>query len=299
MGKKYFLFYTIFLIGACASISSCSLFNPPEIIPCYGHIDSIPLIITNSSVQGTSANAINAAWIYVDDNPIGAFQIPCTFPIIATTGPHKVEIFAGIENVGDAGSRLKYPFYTSYMIPNLTLTQGSTTKFKPTIQYANWTDIPLLENFDNEISPKFYTVPGIEPSDTSMFIVKKANNPNVYQGIASGEVYLDGAKHINYYGFSDTFDLKNDGNAVFMEMNYKTNCVFTVGMYNVYIGGTPVPVVYVDTSSAWKKMYINLQPTIAHSISQYNAGYRLFFYMNSPGASAQLYLDNIKLVRYK
>jgi hypothetical protein len=298
MGKKYFLFYTIFLIGAGASISSCSLFNPPEIIPCYGHIDSIPFIITNSSVQGTSANGINSAWVYVDDNPVGAFQIPSTFPVIATTGQHKIEIVAGVENAGEAGSRLKYPFYTAYVMPGVNLTQGSTTKFKLTTEYASWADIPLLETFDNEITPKFYTVPGIEPSDTSMFIIKKANNPNVYQGISSGEVYLDGAVHVNYYGFSDTFDL-NASNPVFMEMNYKSNCAFTVGMYNVYLQGNPIPVVYIDTSTIWKKMYINLQPTIGSSTSQFHEGYRLYFYMNSSGTSAQLYLDNIKLLRYK
>src|ERR1700679_1828129 len=110
MVKKYSLYVFASCIWLSMALSSCSLFTPPAIIPCYGHIDSIPLVITNFT-QGTSANGINTAWVYVDDNPVGAFQLPCTFPMIATTGQHVVTIFAGVENAGEANNRMKYPFY--------------------------------------------------------------------------------------------------------------------------------------------------------------------------------------------
>jgi hypothetical protein len=304
MEKKYALFFALFLIGICTTISSCSIFNPPEVIPCYGHIDSIPLIITNASVQGTSANGINCAWVYVDDNPVGAFQLPCTFPVIATTGPHKVEIFAGISENGENETRLKYPFYTAYTSSGVTLTQGAVTKFKLSTNYASWTDIPLLEDFDNDLNPQFSTISSIAESDTSMFIIHKGTNSNVYQGIASGEVYLDGVKHTTYYGFSDTFDLANNGDAIFLELNYKSNSAFGIGINSAYISQFIPPFIYIDTANTWKKLYVNLQPAIqGANVPAENGedGYRIYFYMQTATAGVPeiLYLDNIKLVRYK
>lgn len=297
MKKKYFLFILLLSAGLFSTISSCNLFTPPVVIPCYGHIDSMPLIITNPNVQGTSANGINTAWVYVDDNPVGAFQMPCTFPIIATTGAHSVSIFAGIEDYGEPQNRLKYPFYTSYNLTGVALTQGATVKFKPTTGYTSFTDIPFLDDFDNDNGfPKIQDT--VKSShDTTLFIIYANKNPNVYQGTASGEVYID-ANHTGFHGLTDTLMLANNGNAVFFELNYKTNCVFTVGMFSQSSQQT-IPILYIDTTSTWKKMYINLQPTISQYPPTY-FGYNIYIDMQLPQGwtSATLYLDNLKLLRY-
>jgi len=54
------------------------LINPAEPIPSYIHIDKIDLT-TDYSSQGTSSNKITDAWIYVDNELIGAFEMPVTF----------------------------------------------------------------------------------------------------------------------------------------------------------------------------------------------------------------------------
>jgi hypothetical protein len=306
MAKKYFLFILALSIWLSGTMTSCSLFTPPAIIPCYGHIDSIPLIITNPLQQGTSANGINSVWVYVDDNPIGAFQMPVTFPMIATTGQHKVTIFAGVENFGEAENRTKYPFYSSYIL-NTTLTQGATVKFKPTVEYATWAKVGIIDNFDESgLTPQHIYKDTNAPTyskatDTNMYIIHIPNS-NVYQGNGSGLVTVNSTKQY-YNGITDTFNIPNNGSAVFLEMNYKTNNVFTVGLYNVgnsIIGGTAYyPIVYVDTSSTWKKMYINLQPTIG-SYPSYNNEYKIYFNVAlDPGATlGQTYFDNVKIVRY-
>jgi hypothetical protein len=295
MEKKYFLYALFFLFGLSATISSCSLFTPPAIIPCYGHIDSIPLIITNPGVQGTSANGINCAWVYVDNNPVGAFPLPCTFPMIATTGKHNVVIFAGIEDNGSAGSRMKYPFYSAYTLTGTQLTQGATVKFKPTVNYAAWSYVSIVSDYEG-LTNGFQNVI-VDTNDTSMAIIHKPN-PNVYQGNGSGYIALT-ANRYHYRGITDTFSLVSNGNAIFLEINYKTNNIFTVGMENMY-SGQYIPIVYVDTSSTWKKMYINLQPTVASYASPTNAGYKIYIdaQLDSDVTLGQIYIDNIKLVRY-
>lgn len=299
MVKKYYLILILLLCWLSGSLSSCSLFNPPAIVPCYGHIDSIPLVITNYT-QGTSANGINTAWVYLDDNPVGVFQLPCTFPMIAATGPHLITIFGGIEDAGEADNRLKYPFYSAYVLNNCQLTQGATVNFKPKVNYASWAHVNIIEDFEgsqvitNITNGSTYNY---GQCDTSMFVVNSPKS-NVYQGNGSGEVFLNSA-HPNYFGVTDTFNIPNNGNAVFLEMNYKCSNTFTVGMINLYNSPATEPqVVYVDTSSTWKKMYINLQPTVAEYPS--NAGYRIYFNVSLDNGNTvgQVFFDNIKLVRY-
>ena len=276
MVKKYYLSLFLLCIWLSSVLSSCSLFDPPVIVPCYGHIDSIPLVITNFT-QGTSAAGINSAWVYVDDNPVGAFQLPCTFPMIATTGPHLVTIFAGIEDAGEPSNRLKYPFYSSYIINNCTLTQGATVNFKPTIEYASWAHVDIIENFDG--SQQILNIndgSAFGKSDTTMFVVNSPKS-DVYQGSGSGEVAVN-TKNAYYFGVTDTFDIPNNGQAAFLEINYKNTIAFAVGMINMYYSpAQPLAVVYIDTSSTWKKMYINLQPTIGSSPSPAGFGYLIYF----------------------
>ena len=136
--------------------------------------------------------------------------------------------------------------------------------------------------------------------DTNMAKMARVTrpNPNVYQGNSSGYIALTSNKS-SYLGITDTFSLNNNGNPVFIEINYKTNNVFTVGMENMSTGQY-IPVVYIDTSSTWKKMYINLQPTIAASQSSPGYGYKIYIgaSIDNDVTIGQIYLDNIKLVRY-
>ncbi len=297
MEKKYFPYVLFLLLGLSAAMTSCSLFTPPAIVPCYGRIDSIPLIITNPTVQGTSANGINCAWVYVDNNPIGAFPLPCTFPMIATTGTHNVIIFAGVENNGSAATRIKYPFYSAYTLTGTQLTQGATVKFMPIVKYASYSSVSIITDYEG-ITNGFVKDSTSGISDTNMMRISKPN-PNVYQGNASGYVAVNSVDS-HYRGVTiDTFNLANNGNAVFLEINYKTNNIFTVGMVNLYNGQFD-PVIYVDTSSTWKKMYINLQPMIAATASPTGVGYKIYIdvQLDSGVTTGQVYFDNIKLVRY-
>jgi len=296
MVKNYFLFYVLFFAAAAALLPSCNKLNPPEVIPAYGNVDKIALTTTSPATTGSvSTLGITDAWIYVDDNPVGAFQMPTTFPIVASSGTHNVIIFAGIKDDGQSGQRTKYPFFTAYNV-NANLTQGSTTVFKPSITYQSWTDFAWMVDFDGGFSSLSKdNTSGV--SDTSVVIT---NSPEpVFEGTHSGAVYLT-AKKSHFRGVSDTLILRNDGNPVYLEMNYMTNTIFTVGLISeARSPGYVTPIVYVDTSSSWKKMYVNISQTLQTSGSD---SYRIYFQMSidtNKQKSATLYLDNLKLLRHK
>ena len=104
----------LFSFGFFATLlfSSCELYNPSEPIPAYIHIEKFNLT-TDYATQGSNSHKITDAWVYVDDQLIGCFELPATFPVI-TEGTHKVKIVAGIKVNGIASNRGQYPFYNPY-----------------------------------------------------------------------------------------------------------------------------------------------------------------------------------------
>ena len=64
----------LFAIGIIVLLfHSCEIINPEEDIPSYIYVEEIKFTSTNPD-QGSSSNKILDAWVYVDDELIGAFD---------------------------------------------------------------------------------------------------------------------------------------------------------------------------------------------------------------------------------
>ena len=100
----------------------------------------------------------------------------------------------------------------------------------------------------------------------------------------------------DYYG---GFVLPSTGAHVFLEMEYNTNNILTVGLIvrqiGVEIKTHPIIVLY-PTDEKWKKIYINLTPTVSSN------SYADYFYVfvraekESSVDEAIIILDNFKLI---
>jgi hypothetical protein len=294
MAKNYFLrFVLIISLPFLGFMLSCNQLNPPETIPAYAHIDNIHL--DTISGQGTNSANITDAWVYVDNNPVGVFQMPCTFPIVASSGTHQVMVFAGIMQDGVASMRAKYPFYNFYQA-NINLTHGQTVKIKPNVWYTSWAKFHWMEDFEGSGITLHNDTVAKNHCDTIMF----QTSVGAFEG-KSGEVVLCGAKKFNYEGDSDTLmNLPKDGTTpVYLEFNYKSTASFWVGMYYGSIG-SQIPIVAVNPTSVWKKMYVNLQATILqYSTSTLPQPFYIYFSVTRDPSvdTVRFMLDNIKLVQ--
>lgn len=298
MVKKYSPSFIFFLLFQAVVFTSCQELTPPLVIPCYGHVDSISYHFDSLGFRENSSYAnITDAWVYLDNNPVGTFQMPCTFPMIASNGVHTITIYPGIIEDGIADMRTKYPYYTYYTV-NVTLTQNQIVKFSPSVTYTSFAKFVWTENFETGISISSTNV----ASDTSMF---RNNSPSAFQGNWEGAVILDSTNPTNYktyytgYGPTDSL-IKNGSTQVYLEINYKSNTLFSVGLYETAGGDPYIPVaaiVYVLPSNGiWKKMYISLEETIADNPN--GEPFTIYFQMQRPAGDtlSYLYLDNIKLV---
>ena len=291
------IFLTALLFSGLATFISCQKGSELD-IPSYIAIDSIRLSVTGD--QGTAYNKIVDAWVYTDNDLEGAFELPDTFPVLKT-GSLQLKILPGIKINGMAETRAAYPFFNPITIP-LTLTHEKVTEIGNKVTtYNSNTVFAWFEDFED---------PNVSIDTTSRSDVKltRVGDPSLASLVAGegnsfcGKVVIQNDSSIFECISHDSFvfpqytsDLES---SVFMELSYKTNCPFTVGLFIHGAQTVQKPIVVVNPSSTWNKIYINLTPTVLLNTDA--TSFRVFINAQKAenGPDAQIYLDNIKLLHF-
>ena len=275
------------------SIFSCNKFEGDQTVPAYISIDTINLN-TDYFSQGSNSHNITDAWVYVNDQLIGAFELPATIPILAR-GKQKLEIRPGIKLNGIGGTRVPYPFYQPYTVQDFNFIEDSIRKINPVTSYYNTVGYAWLEDFEGTSISLSKTA----QSDTSIYKTTPINNPEAFlseYSSYSGIVNLTPDKNSFKIASFNAFILPGNGSPVMLEVDYKCDRSFGVGMF-ASISGTVVdiPLIVVNKSDTWNKIYINLGP----NISAYTSASDFKVYFESSvfdDNEASYYFDNIKLI---
>ena len=280
-------FYSLlFIIGIV--FHSCSKEKYEAQVPAYISINDITLI-TSYATEGSASENITDAWVYVDDDLVGVYELPATFPVLKE-GNATLKIYAGIKDNGVSASRKRYLLYDPY-VEQLNLVRGETINITPTITYNSGAKFTWMEDFENASLSFLYTT----GSDT---VINKTTT-NVKEGTSSGRVYLDAGMDFFETTSVAYSSLPHNGTPIYLEMDFITNEPVIVG---IYADTDQKAVVTLNTTSEWKKIYINLTDVINTSLS--SAAIKVFLGIkateNDPFISAnpEIYLDNIKLVHY-
>lgn len=289
--------YKLLVVGCwlllVVCVTSCEIYNPTEPIPAYIHIDKISLAknfsgFPNSSTgdEGSLSNKITDAWVYIDDQLIGCFELPVTFPVLSE-GTHQVRIRAGIKVNGIAATRAPYPFYNEFT-QTITLAKGTKMNLAPTVTYSPNTHFAIMESFESVAHTMVKSI----HSDTTLQIL-----PNQFEGGNSGIAYLDATRPF-FECISDTsFVLPKSGAPVFLELNYKSNYGFTIGVTaQGYSSIQQFSALFLNPTPAWNKVYVYLTPTISGAYNADNYKITIGMINNTNSDSLALLLDNIKLV---
>lgn len=280
---KHIIF--LFLFGIFL-FQSCKKIDVNEGVPSYISIPSIKVDSIQIGV-GSNSNKITDAWVYFDNNLQGVYPLPATFPVLLS-GKQNISIKAGIKNNGIAATRGNYPFY-DYFKEEVFLTKGSTTIINPVVSYFD-NAVFYMEDF--ELSGiKFITTSN---SDTILF----RTTDSVFEGLNSGAAHL-ASPHLTFEIATEEVHLPKVGTPIYVELNYKCNTAFQVGIFSNY-DQAPVVVQSILTITPkleWNKIYIDLTSTIINS--QNANSHKVFISMKRDINStemAELYLDNFKIV---
>ena len=218
-------------------ISACQKEENPNTIPAYLKIDTITLDESNTTTN------ITDAWVYINDQLQGVYELPAKFPVLENDY-QTLRIKAGIKSNGIASSRIAYPFYASF-IDTVIFSPNQTITVNPTVSYLDSLDF-WLEDFEGAGMDLETTI----ISDTILLEFTDS----------LGNQYGGGVLNDSLITFEIATDkllnLPQAGSAVFLELDYKCNTQFLVGVYINY----PQSVVqkdllWINSRQDWNKIY--------------------------------------------
>ncbi len=259
-----------------------------DLVPSYIHIDKITLNSTYET-DGSNSSKITDAWVYIDGDLIGIYELPATFPILAT-GRHDIMVRAGVKLNGIAMSRGYYPFYEAYT-GTVNLEAEHIDTVHPTVKYyAN--KIQWKEDFEEG----GFTLIKYTGSDTAL--TKTSDPAEVFEGSFSGVANLSSDYKYLLTASTEDFAIPQNLSPVFLELNYKTNIPLVVGMIGELQSGDHdrVRALVINANTEWNKIYINLTATANYTVNVQS--FKVFFEasLSDTVPSAKIYIDNVKLL---
>lgn len=293
---RYLISCCFALLFSSIVLSSCNNFKGSQEIPAYIHIDTF-LFTTNYGLEGAASHKITDAWLYIDDDIQGCYELPATIPVLER-GNHRVTIIPGIKLNGISKTRTINPFYTPYIIENYKLEEKVIDTILPSTTYYPIDESSIVfrfkEDFERQVSLE-------ETADSDTTITRTERDaPENWNDLEnnshySGYVWLGDSTNYFCIASEEFRDLPNQGNSIFLEIDYKCDEVFEVGLFAKISSVESIPLVYVNPSPTWNKIYINLGPNITDT---QEAEYFKFYIAGKidEGSEAEYYFDNIKLV---
>ena len=291
-GIKVTLKYILLLLVTGCIVHGCNVINPAEPTPTYIHIDSFEWDNAVPDHGLSHTHQISTVWVYYNNNPVGEFDLPVTFPVITSgSTPGQLSFYPGINVSGQNNFLTKYPFYQPDTSLRLTPQPGKTINYTPkTSYYSNVTDIVLSD---------FQFTSNLNPASTGYPPFQLISDPGMGK---CGWVHLN--KAINDTFFEDTcltqFPINYLGNTpTYIEISYKSTVPIFLGMKSGY-QNTIFFGEYLNAiapSATWKKFYF----AISDFAAQYKGDEYKFFLKAGldPGVdSGDVYLANIQLVHF-
>lgn len=283
------------------SVISCSRDKYLATRPVYFSMPDYQLV-TNYNDEGTSNSSITTAWIYVDNDLEGVYEVPLAAPVLLEPGPHTIRIFPGINLNGVSSSRAIYGFFERELfdttLPGDLDTFNLPLKYRRTNYTANST-VEIMEDFDEagiNLQATDIADTGIVKISDSSLVFTNPQQPGENNGRA-GAMFTTSVFRQAEVASVRTYNLPKNGDNVYLEMNYRCNQEFLIGVIANQPGGvSQQATVVVNPKETWNKIYINLVTELTAFRDADN--FRIFIgtIHNSGNETGWVYLDNLKLV---
>ena len=271
--KSTFYAFLVLVIFAVA-FSSCRKFEGSQTIPAYIHIESIVVdSLTDYFTYGAATSKVTDAWVYVDDEAVGCFELPATFPILKK-GPHKVSIYGGIMSNGIAAARAPYPFYKPQIYETLNLVEDSIINLHPVLNYY-----PIGEGVEKGWMEDFETANtllSVAGSDTSIVRINGSEAWHSTNSFYSGKIVLPPDSLDFIVATADEYTFHTGYlQYCMLEMDYNCNDAFYVGvMYYKNYKLVTHPLLRIQPTDTvnnipqrWNKIYVNIGPIMNENVT--------------------------------
>lgn len=288
MTKLYLALFQLLTLVFAIILAGCE-FSPSIEKPSYIHIPEITFS-SNYPEHGTNSHKITDAWVYLNDNLIGAYQLPATFPVLAKD-KGKIKVFPGVLLNGISSTRQINPFYTGIDFTPRFI-PGQTDTLKPNSSYRSGTNFIWKEDFE---------LPGltIKTSASSDTSIQRLNgSPLVFEGNGALAMYVDDRAPTLKSESINGFPLPQRGSSAFLELDIKNTTPLYMAIFVTAANGqsAEVPFAGINPSPIWRKLYMNLTPVV--NAQPINSTYKMVFFTKKEGSTAvdTVLIDNLKIV---
>ena len=286
---KYTLLFLIgFLVSGC---------NKNDQVAAYVTIEPFEYTPGEDNIMSTK---ITDGWVYVDNEFLGAFDLPKTIPVLKS-GENSIVIDAGIKENGIAATPDLYTFYERYST-TVNLVPGEKVIVSPSTTYDNTkTNLIFDEFFEDGTSHQFEN--NLDGNDNTEIVF---TSEVVKEGNQAGKIYLDTENNFIIEGSDYIENPPSSGLTAYIEMDYKTDIPIFVGLRGY---GSADQLVFseinlgINAKSEWNKIYLNVTDKLQSLAIAGATKYRIVIQAQIPTENgentmenAEIYIDNIKLV---
>ena len=276
-----------------ATMHSCSFFDNANPQPIFIEIPAVSL--STNSEQGAPTHNITDVWVNANGQLLGVFPLPARVPVIVEEGVDSVAltILPGIRNNGQTGTPFIYRLIAGerYVLDPVI---GETVTIEPVFEYSDNAIFDVVEGFE---TAQVFTAPG--PNNTGNGRIEPTTE-EARSGARSGVMRLDEDTQLAEVLTFNSFDRANNGGGdTYVELDYKTDTPFFVGLYarqgTVFV---PFYNVLITEKEEWNKIYLDFTFDVAPaSIETYQIAV-LGSIENSEQDTGTIYIDNVKLVHF-
>ncbi|MFN5149472.1 MAG: hypothetical protein ACK46O_01300 [Flavobacteriia bacterium] len=286
---KKLLFYTFSIL----SLSSCVKNNPS---PAWIQVNEWTLIANAdlSGAEGELTHNFSDAWVYVNDELMGVFEVPCKIPVLKS-GNCNIKVYPTVRNNGISATKKIYPFVAEYEI-NADLVQNEVLTINPITRYKTGLDF-WIEDFE-DAAPKFTS----DPTSASDMI--SGSDPNILQwGNFYGVVQLNAIDSTWIAYTQNDFINWPRGQELYLEVDYFSTNDLVTGVIGISATEVKNNINYQinrqdPATVKWKKIYIEMKEIVGNSPNAEYFKISLQAGLDPGDANGFIILDNIKVVHF-
>jgi hypothetical protein len=244
--------------------------------------------------EGALTENLTEAWVYVNDDLIGVFEVPFKIPILKS-GAVDIKIFPAIKNNGISATKKVYPFLETYqingvLVANETLTISPSTKYKDNLSFT-------IEDFE-DINTSIVNDPNTSAASFSL----SNNNLQWFNGNFYAKVALN-ATDSSWIAYTNWTSYIPKGKEVYLEIDYRNTNNVVTGLIAISPSGTlPNPHITLQTQDSstvvWKKIYLDLREMVGASANGAYFEQSFEAYLDDGLSNTEIEIDNIKLIHF-
>jgi hypothetical protein len=246
--------------------------------------------------EGQLTHNITDAWVYIDEQLIGVFEVPFKIPILKE-GAVNVRIYPTIRVNGIAATKMRNEHLVPYEV-NVNLVKNQTLSISPVTHYKDNVNF-WVEDFE-DINIKLTD----DPNTSSAHLTLANDTLKWFNGNYYGKVLMNAqdSMWVAYTNQDQQLSIPKNKQAM-LEIDYCNSVPFTNYLLFVNANGTNENAMITMNKSPlnalrWKKIYILLSEVITAGPNNTNYIQAFRAFHDAAISSNLILIDNIKVVYF-